>query len=336
MKNSLYIGMITCILVLVTGCSEKEVLIPVNDYIYFNTEVSSRGELMTSMEGKTFGVTAYKYSNTIDWETVEAKATSNVFDDHGLNVFWTEDENGNGYHTYNNPISWDAASKYTFFGYYPYDRVSISERGIEGVPYIDYSLPRNVENMADVMTASLFNTNNSASNAVGLTFKHRLVAMDIQARNFLDEGIDVTINSLSVSFDNLQYNKVRLPLDASLAITPAVENGWDGKPTYSILSSPVTIEPTNMASGTSAATSLSSNSSLIFIPQATNLKGKINITYQINGGNETTIHPEFDTGKSMLAGRKFYLLINFSKTSVSIAIVDSGEWSDENIEIEFE
>ena len=125
-------------------------------------------------------------------------------------------------------------------------------------------------------------------------------------------------------------------MDASLAITPAVENGWDGKPTYSILSSPVTIEPTNMASGSSAATSLSSNSSLIFIPQAANLKGKINITYQINGGNETTIYPEFDTGKSMLAGRKFYLLINFSKTSVSIAIVDSGEWSDENIEIEFE
>lgn len=334
MKIHLYIGMIGWMMFCITGCSEKEVLLPHDGYIYFNTEVSSRGELITNMQEKSFGVTAYQYTG--EWNTVKVQAVPNVFEDHGQEVYWTTDNNGNSFHTYDNLKPWDATSKYTFFGYYPYDRVSISERETEGVPYIDYTLPDNVSDMADVMTASLFDTDNSNSNAVGLTFKHRLVAMDIQARNFLDEGTDVTINSLSITFDNLQYNQVRLPLDASLEITSTIVNGWNGRPTYSILSSPVTIESTNTTSGTNAATSLSANSSLIFIPQTENLRGTINLKYQIDGGDEISFAPSFDTGKSMLAGRKFYLLINFSKTSVSIAIVDSGEWSDNNIEIEFE
>lgn len=334
MTNRLYIGIITLSLFLLTGCSQKEDLLHHDEYIYFNTEVSSRGELMIDMHGKSFGVTAYQYTN--DWNTVKVQAVPNVFDDHGQEVYWTTDNNGNSFHTYNNLKPWDATSKYTFFGYFPYDKVSISDKETEGVPYIDYTLPDNVSDMADVMTASLFDTDNSNSNAVGLTFKHRLVAMDIQARNFLEEGTDVMINSLSITFENLQYNQVRLPLDASLDITSTIVNGWNGKPTYSILSSPVTIEPTNTTSGTNAATSLSANSSLIFIPQTENLRGTVNLKYQIDGGNEISFAPSFDTGKSMLAGRKFYLLINFSKTSVSIAIVDSGEWSDNNIEIEFE
>lgn len=338
MRRSIYIGLMSCLLVIIGGCGgTEESLIPVvpsDGYIYFNTEVSSRGELVADMEGKTFGVTGFNYVG--DWNTVKVQAVPNVFKNHGQEIVWEVDEKQNGYHTYADLIPWDATRKYSFFGYYPFDKVTLSGKEVEGVPYIDYTLPDKVADMADVMTASLYDTDNSASNAVGLTFKHRLVAMDVQARNFLDEGTDVTINSLSITFENLQYNTVRLPLDASLEITPGKVNDWNEQPTYSILSSSVTIEPTNTTSGTNAATSLSDNSSLVFIPQTENLKGTITMKYKIDGSDEKTITPAFDTGKSMLAGRKFYLLINFSQTSVSIAIVDSGEWSDENIEIEFE
>ena len=44
----------------------------------------------------------------------------------------------------------------------------------------------------------------------------------------------------------------------------------------------------------------------------------------------------FDIGKNIVAGRKYALLMNFSRTSVTIAIVESGEWTDQDIDIEFE
>ena len=355
MKKYLYIGVLDCILACMVGCSHTEDVwstkLPSEGYIYFNTEVDSRGTLVTSMQNEDFGVVGFCYTG--DWNTVKVQAVPNVFENHGQEVTWETDDKGNGYHSYTPYAEWDATKKYTFFGYYPFG-MQLSDKDTEGVPYIDYTLPESVSDMKDVMTASLYDTDNSASNAVGLTFKHRLVAMDVQARNFHEEGIRVKVKSLAVSFDNLLYNQVRVPLDASLDITSGVVNGWNKKPNYSIVSSSVIVEPTGSSS---AAVSLLDNSSLIFIPQDKDnnghyLKGSVKLDYSFVDENdnlitvtnsqgqsitgEDNVNLSFETGKSMLAGRRYYLLLNFSKTSVSIAIVDSGEWTDEKVEIEFE
>ena len=56
---------------MMTACEQDETvespLVPTEGYIYFNTEVSSRGELITEMTGMNFGVMGYEYSG--DWNT---------------------------------------------------------------------------------------------------------------------------------------------------------------------------------------------------------------------------------------------------------------------------
>ena len=327
------------------GCDKVEVMEqPIQlqqGYICFNTEVSTRGELVEYLSGKSFGITAYNYTG--EWSFVKVQANPNVFQSHGQEVTWD-----GGMHTYTPLVPWDASKKYAFFGYYPYgnSNVVLSDKDIEGTPYIDFTLPHTLNEMVDVMTASLIDTDNSSSNAVGLTFKHRLTAMDVQAQNFHEQGYTIRINSMSMRFDNLLYNKVRLPLDDALDITRSATNNWTKIQSYQLVSdsNPITIEPAGTITGSTPTVSVTNNSSLIFIPQEVDargnfLRGNVSITYdEIEGNmiNSKTFTTDFDLGKSLLAGRKYYFLINFSTTSVSIAIVDSGEWTDKNIEIEFE
>ena len=166
------------------GCSQEDGLSSMEDvkegYIYFNSEIDSRANLVTDMAEKPFSVTAFNYTG--DWNTVKVKAAPNVF--HNQLIKWEENK-----HTYDTDATtdgnqlkkWEGGKKYTFFAHYPHvsenSNVSISGSTTEGVPYITYTLQPN--KMVDVMTASLFDTDNTATNAVGLTFKHRLVAMDI-------------------------------------------------------------------------------------------------------------------------------------------------------------
>ena len=333
--------MLCCML----GCDEVEVieqpLQSQQGYIYFNTEVSTRGELVEELNEKSFGITAYNYTG--EWSFVKVQANPNVFQSHGQEVTWD-----GGMHTYTPLVPWDASKKYAFFGYYPHgnSNVILSDKNVEGTPYIDFTLPNTLNAMVDVMTASLMDTDNSSSNAVGLTFKHRLTAMDVQARNFHEQGYSIRIKSLTMRFDSLLYNKVRLPLDDALEITRSSTNNWTKIQTYQLVSNsnPITIEPAGTTTGSAPAISITNNSSLIFIPQEADatgkfLRGNVSMTYDVIEGNRTntkTFTTNFDVGKSLLAGRKYYFLINFSTTSVSIAIVDSGEWTDKNIEIEFE
>lgn len=336
-----------------TSCQHEEKIdfpvIGTGDYIFFNSEVVSRGELVTEMTGQDFGVMGYEYIG--DWNTVKVQATPNLF--HAQTISW----NGTA-HSYTPLKPWVPGNKYTFFGYYPTTGVTLSENDVEGVPYLTYTLPDNPTEMKDVMTSVLYDTDNSASNSVGLTFQHRLVAMNVQARNFntLHDGTPVYIRltDVKITYTNLKYDEITLPMDASLPIVR--KESVNPSKEYTILESGnILIPPTDTGTGDTEAVDVSDvqNTILTLIPQEGTdenddyLKGNVTFTFDYVDANGSVLIIDnavqagtralaFDLGKNIVAGRKYALLMNFSRTSVTIAIVESGEWTDQDIDIEFE
>lgn len=376
MKKMKQIGWMMAVLAMtVVSCTQEEgveqPVVPTDGYIYFNSEINSRGTLVTDMEGKPFSVTAFNYTG--DWNTVKVKAAPNVF--HDQLVEWEENK-----HTYDTDATtdgnqlkkWEGGKKYTFFAHYPHvnenSSVSISESDTEGVPYITYTLEPS--NMVDVMTASLFDTDNTATNAVGLTFKHRLVAMDIQARNLIDpviiDGMEtpvyIKLTALTMEFTNQKYNLAKIWLDEEMGMEISAAAGWNTTQSYTMIpAGEVILKPMGDASDEDASVNVSSDkgTTLIFLPQeGTNasdcLQGEVSFTYKYvkQDGTEfndnelkdeqgNNIEPQtgpisFTTGKEMVAGRKYAFQMNFSRTMVTIGIVEQGEWTDKDIEIEFE
>ena len=364
----LYIGFVMCF---ATACTrqdfvEEGIEIPIDGYIYFNTDVASRGTLVTSLEESEFGVYAYNYvkDGKTYWNSVKAMAKPNVF--YQQKIEWNEEA---GYHDYKNKKAWAADSLYTFFGYYPYNN-SDSIVDHEGDPYLTYNLPDSVTEMVDVMTASLYDTDNSQSNQVGLNFKHRLVAMDVQARNFNEpyngEDVYVKVTSLTMKFNNMKHKGARLMMDASLkkdSLFLSDTTKW--KPQYTLVggSNSVSVPPSGASTGDGEATRLTGidtnqNTTLMFLPQDGEsidedekiyLNGWIMFTYQfvkkdgtsltIKVGNENistvTQTLPFTTGKNMVAGRKYNFQMTFSRTIITIAVIESGEWTDKDVDIEF-
>lgn len=366
----LYIGFVMCF---ATACTrqdfvEEGIEIPIDGYIYFNTDVASRGTLVTSLEKSEFGVYAYNYvkDGKTYWNSVKAMAKPNVF--YKEQIKWNEA----GYHDYENKKAWAADSLYTFFGYYPNDSIYIKHESNdhEGDPYLTYNLPDSVTEMVDVMTASLYDTDNSQSNQVGLNFKHRLVAMDVQARNFNepynDEDVYVKVTSLKMKFNNMKHKGARLMMDASLkkdSLFLSDTTTW--KPQYTLVggSNSVSVPPSGASTGDGEATRLTGidtnpNTTLMFLPQDGEsidedekiyLNGWITFTYRfvkkdgtpltIQVGNENistvTQTLPFTTGKNMVAGRKYNFRMTFSRTIITIAVIESGEWTDKDVDIEF-
>ena len=196
----------------VTSCQQDETveppLDPTEDYIFFNTEVASRGELVTEMTGRNFGVMGYEYTG--DWNTVKVQAKPNLFN--AQTIGWNETS---GVHQYTPPLKvWKPGYKYTFFGYYPTTGIELSGSEVEGVPYLTYTLPDTPADMKDVMTTVVYDTDNSASNSVGLTFQHRLVAMNVQVRNFNTpyngNPVYIKLTDVRITYTNLKYDKVNL------------------------------------------------------------------------------------------------------------------------------
>ena len=339
---------------------EEEVVKPTDGYIYFNTEVNSRGTLVTELSEKSFGVFGYNYSNEVDWNTVKVQAKPNVF--YKKEITW----NG-AFHEYKSPVAWSPNHLYTFMGYYPYGNSNLvpSEDQYEGDPYLTYTMPTDnkVANMVDVMTASIYNTDNSQSKQVGIRYKHRLVAMDVQARNFNEkegeEFVYIKVTFLKMKFENLKYNSAKLMMDASLNADIFYEPTSQWKPVYTLVNNPIIVPPSRGVSGDVEPTYLTgteANTTLIFLPQSAEegesfLKGEVTYSYEfvdVNGNpitvkinnedvasvNNQTI--SFDTGKNMVAGRKYIFQMTFSRSTITIAVVESDEWTDHNVNIDFE
>lgn len=343
---------------------ENEVQLPLYGYIHFDTQVPTRAGLVEDMK-RNFGVMGYswEYNDANDvWNTVKVMARPNVF--HAQKVTYDE---GSNLHTYDARttslghssalVPWEVGCKYTFFGYYPHESesngsITVCNNTTEGTPYLTYTLPNDPARMQDVMTASVYNTDYRSSREVALTFKHRLAAVDVQMINlnakFGDKDVHVKLTDLKLNFTNLKYNKAKVWMDESMGMdrTEAVN-----KEASYTMSSSLTIAPSDITTGTTIMES--TGSPLILIPQEVDgttgaLKGTVtfNLSYVDGNGDAITLtDAEVKTGPhsydivfdgDLVAGRKHVIQLAFTRDAVTVQIIPPSEWTENDVDIEFE
>ena len=229
------------IVVALCGCNNEGVLgnddgtidIPTgNGYIYFDTEVLSRGALVTdNYLMANFGVFGYEYAGTWDAAVVMAKPT--VFKRTPEEIRYNA-----GLYEYDDVQTW-SGKNYAFFGFYPfykddYSVVAPSDANTEGEPYVTFKLPSrdDVTKHVDLMTANLIGTNGASSKNVVLNMRHRLAAIDVGARNYYEyayeqdgniyiDPVTIEVKSLKIDVGNLVYDSGVLYLNYS--------KGWKSK-----------------------------------------------------------------------------------------------------------
>lgn len=211
------------------GGGDDTINIPVTpqsgDYIFFDIDKISRGELLEGTLNKDFNVIGYRYA-TDSWEYAKAQASQNrVFSFLGNNDQPTSGQMGvfnnrpltvkynNGVHEYDDSVNtyqdgnlrqWEKNLRYAFFGWYP-TTLTLNGKNqnlaLEGEPYIYYSLPEGTDAearkaMVDVLTASDIDTYKAKSMSVVFEMQHRLAALDIQASHM------ITTKALKDTYDD--------------------------------------------------------------------------------------------------------------------------------------
>ena len=346
---------------LVSSCYRQERddsgnVIPVdwNGYVYFGSDVSTRTPVITSMSGKSFGVVTFKY--TSDWNTFKATGTpessgqSSVPE--GKYGFPCPTEvacDGTALCTYDASsttagtqlVEWESGKKYSFFAYYP---LASSTNGVTmnstastvGAPTLTYTVPSWTDPsvLPDIMTASVIDATNNGDGTVGFTFSHRLCCIDVQARN-LNNYVE-SVKNLKLNITTDVYTSVNISMDASAALVPSGTKS--GGISYQIIADDESKKVTlPVITGSSSSTvNLSGDNNIIFIPQTIADKGKLSgsISFTNAAGDSKT--QNFVSDKDFEAGKKYSFIISFADESISIAIIESGDWLDNNQDIIFE
>jgi len=375
MKKLFNIWMTCVALAALTGCNDNAISpVPHSSYIFFDSQVDTKGELVSDMKGKDFGVTAYKYKGY--WETVRGgQMKPNVF--HRQLVSWSGtaheyDASGSSLNPGGTPlVPWEGNGLlYTFLAYYPYDKVTASGLDVDGEPYVDYHL--NHADMVDVMTSyKVKDVDNSHSNSVGLTMKHRLSAIDVHVCNYINDvngkAVTVKVTDLSVTYVNLLYSDVSLWMDPEYkpedsVLDPgvrALNKAGSPSATFSILSG--TAAGSVPKEGRLNVTGGQNGKTMIVIPQkktdGSYLKGKVSFKFSfhddegrpvavplINDSGDGTVDVTsgerndvpFDMQKDILEGQKYYIQLIFMNGLITLNAVSDTYWEDKNIDIEFE
>ena len=347
---------------------EQVVDVPFNGYIHFGSEGTStratQGNALEDLTGQDFGVIAFQYSS--DWNTFKATGTpaSSQFafptKVYYQNDSWTYDKTNR---VNPNPpvlVEWDNASKYTFFAYYPYSGpgsciYTATTQSTAGVPSIMYTVPSwtTPSLLKDVMIASVKDTKNNSDGTVYFNFKHCLSCLTVDARN-LDKDTDdspyQSIRNLSLTITSNLYSELTIPLDYTLLPTPGQKQ--TGNKTYAVSGSDAISVPPISTTGPDKdkikVVSVSGDNNVFIIPQKANgenghLEGYITFT-DINGTTKSgqASHAnydenlKFDSDKDFEAGRKYSIIVNFANGMISVAIIESGDWTDQNIVHTFE
>lgn len=263
---------------------------PSGNVIQFDTEVKSRGTLFTEefLNGD-FGVYGYHYAFANNWNTAKVQATPNTF--FQQQVKWTtsgSEKPTEGYYGYtyssftngpvdnnddnsdsgdkdevrNGHVKWNSSYRYSFFAYHPYTGLALSDESSEGTPYITYELPDSPEDMIDIMTGSVIDTDVASSTTVAFHMHHRLSAIDLVARNFYeykeartdDNGetvydkynITINVTSAKVVLSNIRHSSTSIFMDGTSDPKPIYDEGETNKTkenerviskTYNILNS---------------------------------------------------------------------------------------------------
>lgn len=322
-------------------------------FIWFDSDVRTKTAAVESMRNNRFNVIAFKYNS--EWTTFKATGTPasamNSSEPYGFKFPTTVACDASGVCTYTssdntNPVAWDGTMKYSFFAYYPTslsdpaNSVSlVTDSHTAGVPSIRYRVPAaesdgymDASKVPDVMTASVYDVQNTGAGAVSLSFKHRLCLFCVEARNL--KPAPATISNLVLTIGSDRYGEVTIPLDGS-ALQPAGITSEEFKcrmqPTTGT-GSVVTVEQFG-SDGTSANTLVSHpNNHIAFIPQNPDLSGKLNFTW-----NETPMEQGFTSTKPFLEGKKYAFVITIAADdAISIDIRESEEWIERRSSLIFE
>ena len=362
------------LLIVICACSGDdsdngiEIKVPTAGYIHFGTEskTTRASNIVEDMTGKDFDVIAFQYSYSSDWNTFKATGTpaSSKFPfpthvTHSTNSLWTYDASStnNGQAL----VEWDNASKYAFFAYYPQSGTgsciqTATTRNTAGTPAITYTVPSSTDPSAlkDVMIASMMDVTNNSDGTVYFFFRHCLSCITIEARN-LDEvensddhSKDQTISDLKLYITSDLWGSLTIPLDYTIEQTPG--NKTSTTKEYSIFGSSTTVNVPALVKGNSLQTvPVSGDNNIFIIPQTAakngHLKGYLSFTdknaeKKIGKENVTGYTYDsnlvFDANRDFEAGHKYSLIINFANGQISIAIIDTNDWTDVNQTITFE
>ncbi|MBR2859409.1 MAG: fimbrillin family protein [Alistipes sp.] len=330
---------------------------PEYGYIQFDFENGTRGDLYEKENPNdpddnrlyaNFGVMGYTYLAN-DWTIAEVQAQPTVF--HNQEVVWNGEYGTKAMHTYSPMKEWLGKQKYAFFAYYPYGNsyVQTSSKDYEGNPYIEFTLPSrsSVDEHVDVMTGYAIDANYT-SRTVGFHMQHRLTALDVTANNLFTNGEKVVVTGLTITLENLLYDKVCIPLNDRDVSELDYFAGMaaDITATYNIYGG----SHIEVVSGVEAKLTEPYKKSMIIIPQNQHIdtngdgveedytmKGEVIVTYKVNETLHENKVVEFSVDRDLKERRHYFVQLNFADGDVNIVILESDEWKDsERIDHEFE
>lgn len=352
----------------ITGSGETEIGIT-NKYIHFDAGIDTRAALVegTIMQ-EDFYVLGYEYRGS--WGSNISQATPTVFDFTPQKVTYSS-----GLYTYSPVKSW-SGNTYSFMAYTPdNDNISLFDSDNddikEGNPYITYNLPlgNDPTQMVDIMTAAEYELNADNSPSVVLEMSHRLSAIDITARNFIDEidhdsnpatydkFVYVDISYLQLTLLDVANTSAKIYLDPAvpteyivkdnivtptqLSYTYVQNNTVSNKGEWVLDTFTVTNNNDTDYFPDKTATQLIShnNASLLLIPQSEYLHAKLNVIYSkkyregnnwVTIENSTTISENDITfNRALVEGRRYFIEITFTSDAITTNVLAAEEWDRE-------
>lgn len=329
-------------LLIICGCDKSSLSTNdteyTNQYIFFDASVETTkgtlvtGEVLPSAANTSFGVFAYRGSQNTP-----------VFDMYNNNIahLYRPAERAN--FKYDKLAMWTAGESHSFYAFYPYNATSIIT-GVghnNGTAYITYSQPSALNNMVDVMTASVRNTTSDKHtiSPVEFKFNHRLFAIGLTVVNAqIESRSDLVITAAKIEFVEVNTS-AQFNIDANDTYT-APESG---NISHTYTQTPTTIRwSTN---NTPVSYNFNNSNEFLLIP-CTSLQVKINLTLESVWKNEAgeTIYTETieypinetitPTG-GFVAGKRYQLTVTKSDKGVVFDCVESTRWTSVDVPTEF-
>lgn len=355
--------LMTASALLTAGCSgdETEPIYDAEGYILFDSQVLTRVPIITEMNGRTFDVVTYEYNT--DWIRSKARTAPTPKFPFPTPVACAS----NGSCSYDASgaslgtplVPWGAGKNYAFFAYFPQRGTNgltlNTGAGSTGAPIIQYTpaVSGNADGLADVMTSYIIDKNSTGDGVVYFDFSHRLALLTVDAMNLNEET--EYIRNLTVTFDGPIYNNIVIPLDPNSVTT----RNWNSNPatgaSYTINTTALTSVDGKAIAGTPQnATNLqhvpvSEDKNITFIPiskaevfaltsppaSKPSLGGRITFERKEDGvWNSKTVN--FVCDNDIEAGKKYSLLITFSREVISLTVISSGDWLPMSQTITFE
>ena len=337
--------------------SEEIELIPKAGYIRFSTGVSTKAPIIENMKSRDFGVFGYEYGMNTDWQTASPLATPETF----YNQLVSCSEQGvcsyDAYPTDPNTSlkPWELSKKYSFFAYFPYsmeknnpdtiidELITLSGENQVNTPRVKYSLPFeskyldsdgmvNPDNLLDLMTASSIDQTAGAG-MISFTFQHRLFCVEVVGQNFNDTN--ETISNLSVTFENLAYKEITVPMHMSGTNVDYTPNDF-GDISFRLLNAneSVTLPSYGNTSGAISLAGANKDKMLMLVPQNASknaLEGYV--TFTLSGEPQSKY---FSANLNFREGRKYTLSINITGESIVVVASEAEAWEQIPVGYEFE